>query len=388
MSLLRRRMMMAKEPDVPDTPTEELDYLTIIPLHEEEMWYYIYPYGGTNDMNPLSPVYTQAIPFYYRINRGEWVEVNLPDSDSLAWSVKLNKDTELQLKSMGCNFDEIYATDIQYFKISGGGDYNVSGTPMSLLYGDGFKENDYACSYVLWGLFRSEVGLTKILNPKTFLPYTKLGYWCYDNMFFGCINLTNAPELPAEILVDGCYNDMFYRCHKINYIKMLATDISADSCLNSWVSDVSPTGTFVKHPDMTSLPTGDSGIPEGWTIVNDGEESGGNDFGIEFPLYLTFDYCEEDFFMTTCVRAADELGVKLYNCLTAISNEYGEDISGTGIYFIVSGQILDMLGIEIHVENSKVVEVHKDISIFWLVTNGMYDYTQVNQVGSLSCEYY
>lgn len=47
---------------------------------------------------------------------------------------------------------------------------------------------------------------------------------------------------------------------------MLATNISADNCLNGWVSDVASNGTFVKHPDMTSLPTGDSGIPEGWTV--------------------------------------------------------------------------------------------------------------------------
>jgi hypothetical protein len=47
---------------------------------------------------------------------------------------------------------------------------------------------------------------------------------------------------------------------------MLATDISARDCLNSWVDGVSSTGIFVKHPDMTSLPTGSSGIPNGWTV--------------------------------------------------------------------------------------------------------------------------
>jgi hypothetical protein len=55
---------------------------------------------------------------------------------------------------------------------------------------------------------------------------------------------------------------------------MLATDISASNCLTNWVSGVASTGTFVKHPDMTSLPSGVSGIPSGWTVVNDGEESG------------------------------------------------------------------------------------------------------------------
>jgi hypothetical protein len=69
---------------------------------------------------------------------------------------------------------------------------------------------------------------------------------------------------------------MFYGCSNLNSIVMLATGISASNCLKNWVSGVSSTGTFVKHKDMTSLPSGNSGIPSGWTVVNDGEESGPN----------------------------------------------------------------------------------------------------------------
>lgn len=263
MSLLRRRMMMAKEPDVPDTPTEELDYLTIVPLHEEEEWYYIYPYGGSNGLNVWSYVYTQEIPFHYRINGGEWIEVNLPESDSLNYSVRLNRDTELQLKCMGRNFSQNYSFDIQYFRIYGGGYYNVSGTPMSLLYGDGFKENNYVGVH-LSNLFDERI--TQILNPETFLPYTDLGDNCYESMFTQCYNLINAPELPAKTLTKGCYLDMFKDCSKLNYIKMLATDISAMNCLNNWVANVSSTGTFVKSKDATWDVRGASGIPEGWTV--------------------------------------------------------------------------------------------------------------------------
>jgi hypothetical protein len=59
---------------------------------------------------------------------------------------------------------------------------------------------------------------------------------------------------------------MFNCCSKLNYVKMLATDISASNCLDEWLNGVSSTGTFVKHPDMASLPTGSSGIPSGWTV--------------------------------------------------------------------------------------------------------------------------
>jgi hypothetical protein len=87
-------------------------------------------------------------------------------------------------------------------------------------------------------------------------------------MFFDCTSLTTAPELPATTLADYCYYEMFWRCSKLNNITMLATDIGATACLYTWVYGVSSTGTFTKHPEMTSLPSGDSGIPSGWTIVD------------------------------------------------------------------------------------------------------------------------
>ena len=100
------------------------------------------------------------------------------------------------------------------------------------------------------------------------LPATSLAISCYTNMFYNCTNLTTALELPAPMLVRDCYSSMFKGCNKLNYIKMLATDISASSCLDDWVGGVSSTGTFIKNAAMTSLPTGNSGIPSGWTVQN------------------------------------------------------------------------------------------------------------------------
>ena len=145
-------------------------------------------------------------------------------------------------------------------------------------------------------------GCTSLTTAPSILPATTLGYMCYSDMFYGCTSLTTAPELPATTLAGYCYRSMFYNCtslttapelhatklasccyrymfngcRKLNYIKMLATDISTSYCLSAWVSGVSSTGTFVKHPNMTSLPSGNSGIPSGWTVYNDGEAPGGN----------------------------------------------------------------------------------------------------------------
>ena len=100
------------------------------------------------------------------------------------------------------------------------------------------------------------------------LPATNLAIRCYKEMFSSCINLIATPKLNATTLVDECYKAMFNSCSKLNQITMLATDISASQCLGLWVGAVSTTGTFIKSASMDDLPSGSSGIPSGWTIVD------------------------------------------------------------------------------------------------------------------------
>ena len=106
----------------------------------------------------------------------------------------------------------------------------------------------------------------KSLTITPELPATTLTPYCYNGMFDSCTSLTVASTLPATRVEDYCYQEMFSGCTNLNYIKMLATNIRADYCLDGWVYGVSSTGTFVKHPNMTLLPTGNSGIPNGWMV--------------------------------------------------------------------------------------------------------------------------
>ena len=121
--------------------------------------------------------------------------------------------------------------------------------------------------YCYNGMFYESDGLTTA--PE--LPATVLADYCYNQMFRGCTGLTVAPELTATTLAAGCYRHMFWDCKKLDHITMLATDISANNCLTQWVNGVASTGTFTKAAAMTSLTTGVSGIPEGWTVKNYGE---------------------------------------------------------------------------------------------------------------------
>lgn len=201
-------------------------------------------------------------------------------------------------------------------------DYNVYGNIMSLLYGDNFinqttfpNGSSYNFRYLFGGdyclisaenlilpattladycyfyMFQDCTALTKA--PE--LPATTLADSCYSNMFNSCTSLTTAPELPATTLASGCYcymfqnctslrtapelpattlanycyGNMFYGCRTLNYIKMLATSISATDCLKNWVTNVASSGVFTKAASMSTLPSGDSGIPTNWTVLNE-----------------------------------------------------------------------------------------------------------------------
>ena len=203
---------------------------------------------------------------------------------------------------------------------SASGNYNACGNTMSLLFYDNYynsKLNSAEYNYALRRLFYKDIyilsapllpattlvtycynqmfnGCTSLTTPPK-LPATTLVDRCYSSMFHSCTSLTTAPELPATTLANSCYAsmfyrctslvtapkvlpattlanscyyNMFYRCTKLNYIKCLATDISASGCLDDWVRSVASSGTFVKATGMTKWPTGASGIPEGWTVVD------------------------------------------------------------------------------------------------------------------------
>ena len=110
-------------------------------------------------------------------------------------------------------------------------------------------------------MFQGCTGLTSA--PE--LPATTIANACYGYMFSGCTGLTSAPELPATTLAIICYQYMFQGCTGLSLIKVHFKDWGSQT--TSWVSDVSPTGTFYKP---SSLPEeyGTGKIPTGWTVVN------------------------------------------------------------------------------------------------------------------------
>ena len=107
---------------------------------------------------------------------------------------------------------------------------------------------------------------TSLVNAPA-LPAITLTVSCYSGMFQGCTSLINAPELNStNPLPQYAYSWMFYGCTNLNYIKALFKSQTNSNSTNNWVGGVSPTGTFVKSSENTTITEGDSGIPTGWTV--------------------------------------------------------------------------------------------------------------------------
>lgn len=116
-------------------------------------------------------------------------------------------------------------------------------------------------SYVYYGMFFECSSL--IAAPQS-LPSQMPANMGFRSMFAGCVALKTSPILPAKTITDAGYQEMFKNCSSLEKVICLAESIPADAT-SSWLSNVAAQGTFVKAPGV-EWPTGDSGIPEGWTV--------------------------------------------------------------------------------------------------------------------------
>lgn len=202
----------------------------------------------------------------YSINNGTWTTITASSTTGTAIDVVAGDKVRFKGTNSSYSKSGSYVTACRF---AGTATCCVCGNIMSLIYGDNFiGQSTLPSANTFCGVFFGYSKMTSDEEHKLVLPATTLTNDCYHHMFYGCSNLTIAPELPAPTLKSLCYTEMFGGCSKLNYIKCLATNISADRCTNAWVNGVSKTGTFVKAPSMTSWTTGSSGIPSGWTVEN------------------------------------------------------------------------------------------------------------------------
>ena len=255
------------------------------PIHDYSQDYFtmVVTVGGDVTWTGID---NNATLYYSKDNGTTWSEpstnitLSVNEGDKVLWKGEISP---------------LYETGIGAFSGSTDVRYTVEGNVLSLLFGDDFKEQTSLKDkmFIFQCLFKNNKSITSAENlslpsatltsycyqqmfegctnlvyaPKV-LPATTLAFECYHYMFRNCTSLVTTPELPATTLTNSCYQQMFSGCTKLNHIKCLATNISASSCLWNWVSNVASSGTFVKASSMASWPTGTSGIPSGWTVVD------------------------------------------------------------------------------------------------------------------------
>lgn len=180
--------------------------------------------------------------------------------------------------------------DIGLMQLGISGRYNAGGNLLSLEYGLDYLEHTESKTSSPVTLFVN----TKIVNAKD-LILPDVSYWVCNAlfrncellqtppkfpktyteivgtnlMFEGCTSLTNAPTIPNVKLKQGSdirWTNMFANCTSLSYIKALFTwNFDGFRTIN-WVSNVSPTGTFIANSKRTDFTRGTNGIPEGWDL--------------------------------------------------------------------------------------------------------------------------
>ncbi len=65
------------------------------------------------------------------------------------------------------------------------------------------------------------------------LPAKKLADYCYSGMFWACTSLKKAPDLPAMTLAQNCYNTMFFNCTELKEAPKLQATSLKKNCYNS-----------------------------------------------------------------------------------------------------------------------------------------------------------
>ena len=140
------------------------------------------------------------------------------------------------------------------------GSFDLEGNIMSLVYGDGFRDNpDVPSGFTFAHLFDGQgvVNAENLILPanqhQTYhlydsmfenceelltppqMPATELAPYCYESMFYNCTSLLRAPELPATALTEGCYWDMFNQCHSLSGVpqNMLPATTLATKCYSN-----------------------------------------------------------------------------------------------------------------------------------------------------------
>ncbi len=114
------------------------------------------------------------------------------------------------------------------------------------------------------------INCTSLVTAPTFENVISVGRYGLQSCFQGCTSLVTAPNFrnltsASEIY---CFRNCFSNCISLGIIIAPRPSSWSTSYFTDWVKDIPSTGTFYKKKGL-EIPTGTSGIPEGWTVVEE-----------------------------------------------------------------------------------------------------------------------
>ena len=236
------------------------------------------------------------ITVQYRINGGSLGSITISGTTPKYVSIPANAKIEFYAETStwsdgGYPYVGIKILNTNYSEVSPyPPSVNIGGNILSMIYGTLFRNYSSlpnTAMFYQWlmsctvvdasnlclfepqknGCYESMLSNCDRLISAPLLPFMNLTNNCYDKMFYYCKSLTNAPVLPATTLKECCYYEMFRGCTVLNNVTCLASDPSVNFATDNWLESVASNGTFTKAAGVT-WSTGASGIPSGWTVVN------------------------------------------------------------------------------------------------------------------------
>lgn len=147
---------------------------------------------------------------------------------------------------------QVYPYGIGHFSAST--NFNVSGNPMSLLWGDDFihHNNLSGMTWAFCDLFYDCYTLKDASHLK--LISSTLVDSCYREMFANCRTLSGAPTLSATTLAPNCYANMFVNCRSLENAPALPATTLANNCYRSMFAECWSLQTAPTLPSTTMQP--------------------------------------------------------------------------------------------------------------------------------------
>ena len=113
------------------------------------------------------------------------------------------------------------------------------------------------------GLFWGTTGLVDA--SKLMFPATTVGNFGYNHTFYGCSDMTKAPEIFAtDVGSRYGFGSLYDGCSSLTEIKIHYTGSFGGERTSGWVNGVASSGTIYYNGSDTTR--GTNAIPNNWTV--------------------------------------------------------------------------------------------------------------------------